>query len=98
MEDLDKQSLIRILKEPKNSIVKQYKKLFKLDDVELEFTDKAFDVIAEKTLKRKTGARGLKSIVEDLLLDIMFEVPSNNEIKKIIIDVDENNELKIIKE
>lgn len=99
LEELDKDALIRILKEPKNSVVKQYIKLFKLDDIELEFTDASLEIIAEKAIKRKTGARGLKSIVENLLLKPMFESPSDEQIKKIIIDKTDNNELdiKIIK-
>lgn len=97
LEDLDKSALIRILKEPKNSIVKQYSKLFKLDDVDLEFTDEALDLIAQKAVERKTGARGLKSIVEDLLLDVMFESPSNKNIKKVKICV-KDNKLEVISE
>lgn len=98
LEELDKNALIKILKEPKNSIIKQYKKLFKLDDIELEFSDKSLEIIADKSIKRKTGARGLKSITENLLLDVMFESPSEEKIKKVLVDVDENNELKIITE
>lgn len=97
LEDLDKSALIRILKEPKNSIVKQYSKLFKLDDVDLEFTDEALDLIAQKAVERKTGARGLKSIVEDLLLDVMFKSPSNKNIKKVKICV-KDNKLEVISE
>lgn len=97
LEDLDKNALIRILKEPKNSIVRQYSKLFKLDDVDLEFSDEALDLIAQKAVERKTGARGLKSIVEDLLLDVMFESPSNKNIKKVKICV-KDNKLEVISE
>ena len=96
LEDLDKNALVKILKEPKNSIVKQYSKLFKLDDVDLEFSDDALDLIAQKAVERKTGARGLKSIVEDLLLDVMFESPSDGNIKKVEICVDKNNNLEVI--
>ncbi len=96
LEDLDKNALVKILKEPKNSIVRQYSKLFKLDDVDLEFSDDALDLIAQKAVERKTGARGLKSIVEDLLLDVMFESPSDGNIKKVEICVDKNNNLEVI--
>ena len=95
LEDLDKDTLIRILKEPKNSITKQYIKLFKLDDIDLEFTDASLEIIAEEAIKKKTGARGLKSIVENLLLNSMFESPSDKLIKKVIVDKDENNKLKV---
>ena len=95
LENLDKDALIKILKEPKNSLVKQYSKLFKLDDVALEFTDEALELIAQKAVERKTGARGLKSIVEDVLLDIMFESPSDKSIKTITVSVEEGK-LKVI--
>jgi ATP-dependent Clp protease ATP-binding subunit ClpX len=85
LDELNKDALVKILKEPKNSIVKQYKKLFKLDDVELEVRDDALDLIAEKAIKRKTGARGLRTIVENLLMDTMFEIPTDKNIKKVII-------------
>ena len=96
LEELSKEALIKILKEPRNSIVKQYKKLFNLDEVDLEFTDEALDLIADKAIARKTGARGLRTIVENILMDTMFEVPSEKDIKKVIVDVD-NKELKIYK-
>ncbi|MDR0571635.1 MAG: ATP-dependent Clp protease ATP-binding subunit ClpX [Rickettsiales bacterium] len=87
LDDLNKDSLVRILKEPKNSIVRQYKKLFKLDDVELEVKDEALEMIAEKAIKRKTGARGLRTIVENLLIDTMFEIPTDKDIKKVVLSV-----------
>ncbi len=87
LEELDKDALVKILKEPKNSIVKQYCKLFNLDDVELEFTDKAIELIADKAVQRKTGARGLRTIVENLLSDAMFEVPSDKNTKKVIVSI-----------
>ena len=96
LEELSKEALIKILKEPRNSIVKQYKKLFNLDEVELDFTDEALDLIADKAIARKTGARGLRTIVENILMDTMFEVPSEKDIKKVIVGV-ENKELKIYK-
>ena len=79
---LDKEALIRILKEPKNSLIRQYHKLFELDDVELDFTPEAVEAIAEKSLQRKTGARGLRAIVEKTLLDLMYRIPSNENITK----------------
>ena len=82
---LDEDSLVRILKEPKNSLVNQYKKLFDLDKVDLEFTDEALVSIAQKTLERKTGARGLRAIMEDLLMPIMYQAPSDYTIEKVII-------------
>lgn len=83
---LDKDALIRILKEPKNSLVKQYKALFGLDNVELEITDGAMELIAEKAIKRKSGARALRSIFEECLMDAMFKVPDDNTIVKVILD------------
>jgi ATP-dependent Clp protease ATP-binding subunit ClpX len=82
---LDKDALIRILTEPKSAIVKQYKKLFDLDDVELEFTPEAIEVIAEKAIERKTGARGLRAIMESAMMDLMYRVPSDDRIAKCII-------------
>ncbi|MBR2141000.1 MAG: ATP-dependent Clp protease ATP-binding subunit ClpX [Rickettsiales bacterium] len=94
LEDLNKEALVKILTEPKNSIVKQYKKLFKLDNVDLEFTDDALDLIADKAMSRKTGARGLRTIVENILKDTMFEVPSKDNVDKVIIDVKVSNKDK----
>ena len=88
IDELGEEDLIRILTEPKNAIVKQYKKLFSLEGVELEFEDDALKEIAQKAIKRKTGARGLRSIVEDLLLETMFEIPSDEDIEKVIITKD----------
>lgn len=86
LEELDVQSLVQVLKEPKNALIKQYTKLFKMDDVELEFTDDALQVIAEKALERKTGARGLRSILESTLLDLMYELPSLRDVSKVVIN------------
>ena len=88
LSDLDKAALVRILTEPKNCLVSQYKKLFDLDKVDLEFTPEALDAIAEKTIARKTGARGLRSIMEDTLKNLMFEVPSDFTIEKITVTKD----------
>lgn len=88
LKDMDKEALIRIMKEPKNAILKQYETLFKLDGIELEFSDDAIDKIAELTVERKTGARGLRSIIEGILQRFMFEAPSDKTIKKITITSD----------
>lgn len=80
LDALDKEALVRILKEPKNSLVKQYEKLFELDGVELTFDEDAIEAIAEKSLKRKTGARGLRAIMEKVMLDLMYRVPSDESI------------------
>lgn len=85
LEELDEDALVDILVEPKNSLVKQYKELFKMDDVELEFEEEALRAIARKAIERKTGARGLRSILEENLLDIMYEIPSREDIKKCLI-------------
>ena len=85
LNGLDKMSLVRILKEPKNALVKQYQRLFALDDVLLEFDDKALEAIADKAIEEKTGARGLRSIIEEIMRDIMFEIPSNPNIEKCVI-------------
>ena len=85
LDELDEDALTKILTEPKNSIVKQYKKLFDIDEVELEFTPEAIAEIAKTAIKREIGARGLRSIIEKVMQDIMFEVPSNANIEKVII-------------
>ena len=81
LEELDEKDLVRVLTEPKNSVVKQYEYLFKLDGVKLVFEQEALEEIAKESIKRKTGARGLRSIIEELLLDVMFEIPSHKNIK-----------------
>jgi ATP-dependent Clp protease ATP-binding subunit ClpX len=88
LDSLDKDALIRILTEPKNAIVKQYQKFLQLDRVELVFTQDALDAAAEGALKQRTGARGLRSIIEDVLLEIMYEIPSRADVKKVIINSD----------
>ena len=85
LEALDRDALIRILKEPKNSLIKQYTKLFELDGVGLEFTDDAVNAIADKALDRKTGARGLRAIMEHTLMDLMYKTPSDDTIRKCIV-------------
>ena len=88
LKELDKEALGRILVEPKNSLVKQYKKLFEIDNVELVFEDEAISAIVDKAIERKTGARGLRSIIEEKMTDIMFEIPSNPKIAKCTITRD----------
>jgi ATP-dependent Clp protease ATP-binding subunit ClpX len=88
LDTLDKEALIRILTEPKNAIIKQYQKLLQLDRVELNFTLDALEAAAESALKQKTGARGLRSIIEDVLLDVMYEIPSRADVKKVVINGD----------
>ena len=88
LDPLSSEALVRILKEPKNAMVKQYETLFRMDGVELEITDEAVKAVAEKARERKTGARGLRSIMENLMTDIMYEIPSNKKIKKVIITED----------
>ena len=85
LEELDRNALIDIVTKPKNALVKQYKKLFAMDDVELDFEDEALGLIVDKAIERKTGARGLRSIIEEIMRDIMFEIPSNPKIEKCII-------------
>ena len=85
LDPLSSEALVRILKEPKNALVKQYETLFRMDGVELEITDEAVKAVADKARERKTGARGLRSIMENLMTDIMYEIPSNKKIKKVII-------------
>lgn len=85
LNELDKDDLVHIITEPKNSLLKQYKKLFSLDNVELEIEDKAIEGIALKAIDRKTGARGLRSIFESAMTDIMYEIPSRNDIKKVVV-------------
>jgi ATP-dependent Clp protease ATP-binding subunit ClpX len=86
LEELDEASLVNILTQPKNALIKQYQKLFSLEHVNLEFQDKAILEIAKKALKRKTGARGLRSILEHLLLDLMYEIPSMGNVDSVIIN------------
>ena len=85
LKDLDKDALIKIATEPKNALVKQYQKLLEMDDVELEFRQDALEAIVDKAIERKTGARGLRSIIEEIMRDIMFDVPSTPDIAKCII-------------
>ena len=88
LDDLDEDALVRVLKEPRNSLVKQYKELLSMDNVELNFTDEALHAIARKTIERKTGARGLRSVMESILLPIMYEVPTDATIIRVTVDED----------
>ena len=85
LEKLEKKDLISILTEPKNALVKQYQKLFLMDEVQLEFEQDALEAIASKAIERKTGARGLRSIIESVMMDLMFEIPSREEVSKVIV-------------
>ena len=82
---LDREALVQILTEPRNALVKQYQKLFELDDVQLEFTSEAIDSIADRAMERGTGARGLRAIIEEVLLHVMYDVPSRGDIGKVIV-------------
>ncbi len=88
LKSLKEEDLVRILTEPKNALVKQYKALFELDDVELEFEDEAINAIAHKAFERKIGARGLRSIMENIMMDVMYEIPSDDTIKKFVVTED----------
>ncbi|HGZ5276468.1 TPA: ATP-dependent Clp protease ATP-binding subunit ClpX [Staphylococcus aureus] len=92
LETLDVTALKNILTQPKNALVKQYTKMLELDDVDLEFTEEALSAISEKAIERKTGARGLRSIIEESLIDIMFDVPSNENVTKVVITAQTINE------
>ncbi|MEQ6389596.1 ATP-dependent protease ATP-binding subunit ClpX [Bacillaceae bacterium S4-13-58] len=100
LEPLDEEALVEILTKPKNALVKQYQKLFSIDEVELEFEEDALREIAKKAIERKTGARGLRSIIEGIMLDVMFELPSRDDIETCIITketvVEENGRPKLI--
>jgi ATP-dependent Clp protease ATP-binding subunit ClpX len=86
LEELDEEALIQILTEPKNALTRQFQKLFSMENVELEFRPGALQAIARKALQRKTGARGLRSIIEHALLDTMFELPTRQNVSKVVVD------------
>jgi ATP-dependent Clp protease ATP-binding subunit ClpX len=86
LEDLDKPALVTILTQPKNALIKQYQRLFEIEDTKLTFTDDALEAIAEKAIERKTGARGLRSILENILLDTMFDLPGMDEVSEVVIN------------
>ncbi len=85
LDALDEDALVRVLTEPKNAIVKQYRKMFQMDGIELEFTEDGLRAIAQQALKRKTGARGLRAILEDVMLDVMYEIPSRGEVSRVVV-------------
>ena len=86
LEELDEEALITILLEPKNALTKQYRKLFDMEGVELEFREDALRAVAKKAMERKTGARGLRTILENVLLDTMYDLPSASSAKKVVVD------------
>ena len=102
LEDLDKDALVTILTEPKNALVKQYQRLFELEDTKLNFTDDALNAIAKRAIERKTGARGLRSILEEILLDTMFDLPGLDEVTEVVVNEEavfsESNPLMIYAE
>jgi ATP-dependent Clp protease ATP-binding subunit ClpX len=86
LEDLDEDALVTILTQPKNALVKQYQRLFELEDVQLTFTDDALSAISKRAIERKTGARGLRSILEDILLDTMFDMPGQESVTEVVVN------------
>jgi ATP-dependent Clp protease ATP-binding subunit ClpX len=88
LEDLDIAALVKILSEPKNALVKQYRRLFEMESVALTFTEDALEAVAKKAIERKTGARGLRSILETILLDTMFELPTMHGVSEVVVDKD----------
>ena len=88
LQDLDEDALVTILTKPKNALVKQYQRLFELEDTDLNFTDDALAAIAKRAIDRKTGARGLRSIMEDILLDTMFDLPGQESVKEVVVNVE----------
>lgn len=101
LNDLTEGALVKILTEPKNSIIKQYKKMFKIDGVELDFEPEAIRAVAQKAIKLKTGARGLRTILEDAMLDVMFDTPTDNSIERVVVPekyiVDRSSNIQIIR-
>jgi len=88
VEDLDKEALVQILTEPKNALIKQYARMFEMDEVDLVFTPDSLEAIAEQALKRSTGARGLRAILEEVLLNTMYDLPSRDDVERVMIDRD----------
>ena len=88
LDALDEEALVRILTEPKNALVKQYQKLFDLDGVTLEFTEDSLRAISSEAMRRNTGARGLRAIVEDIMLDVMYDIPSRADVTKCVVTKD----------
>ena len=96
LQELDEKALKKILTEPRNSLVKQYKKLFEIDGIKLEFTNEAISAFAKKAIDLKTGARGLRTIIENAMLPIMYKAPSNKNIQKIVMDIEKENSTKVV--
>jgi ATP-dependent Clp protease ATP-binding subunit ClpX len=88
VHNLDREALIRILTEPRNALVRQYRRLFELDGVDLEFTEDALEAVADQAILRGTGARGLRAILEEVLLSVMYEVPSRKDVEKVVISAE----------
>jgi ATP-dependent Clp protease ATP-binding subunit ClpX len=88
LDELDEEALVRILCEPRNALIKQYQKLFDMENVDLKFTDGALVAVAKEALKRKTGARGLRSILENAMLDVMYDIPSQDRVREVVINED----------
>jgi len=86
LEELDQETLVQILTQPKNSLTKQYHKLFEMEDVEIEFRDEALKAVAQKAMERKTGARGLRSILESVLLPTMYQLPDQSNVVKVVVN------------
>ncbi|MGB4178025.1 MAG: AAA family ATPase, partial [Halanaerobiales bacterium] len=100
LNELSENDLVDILTKPKNALIKQYQKFFEMDNVELEFTEEALTAIAQKAIERNTGARGLRAVVEEAILDIMYDLPSETDVNKCIIDekvINENKEPELIR-
>ena len=93
LNELDETALKRILTEPKNSLIKQYKKMFEIDGVDIEFTDGALSAFARKAIELNTGARGLRNIMEDVMLPLMYNTPSSENVSKIVVDCDEKGNI-----
>jgi ATP-dependent Clp protease ATP-binding subunit ClpX len=91
LSSLDADSLVRILTEPKNALVKQYQRYFGMDGVELSFTDDALKAIAEQAIKHKTGARGLRTVLEDTLMEVMYEIPGRSDVRKCVVSAESVN-------
>ncbi len=88
LHSLDKQSMIRILTEPKNAVIRQFQRFFQMDGVELTFTPEALEACAEEAIRHRTGARGLRTVLEDTLLDVMYEIPSRGDVKKCVVNAE----------
>ena len=86
LDELDEEALVQILTEPRNALTKQYRKLFDMEGVEMEFREEALRAVARKAMQRKTGARGLRTILENVLLDIMYDLPGMRNVQKVVID------------